>query len=86
MICDNPACMPEHLAKTYNMFLYYIFSYYMFSDSVHPPTLPEAEGFSQLFYHILTPSTAFCIPMGFLDTQRLFVFNLYLYPATPAAF
>ena len=72
-----------HLVKTYNIFSYYmflyymisyyIFSYYMFSDSVQPLALPEAEGFSLAILSHSSPSTAFCIPCGFLAPKGFWI-------------
>ena len=53
------------------MISYYIFSYYMFSDSVRPLSLPEAKGFP-------------CYSITFYLPPRLFIFkNVF---ASPAAF
>ena len=60
------------------MISYYIFSYYMFSDSVQPLALPEAEGFSLAILSHSIPSTAFCIPMGFLAPIGFWLPNRFL--------
>ena len=50
-----------------------MFSYYMFSDSVQPLALPEAEGFSLAILSHSSPSTAFCIPCGFLAPKGFWI-------------
>ena len=60
------------------MISYYMFSYYMFSDSVQPLALPEAEGFSLAILSHSSPSTAFCIPCGFLAPMGFWILMGFL--------